>query len=60
MGAAPKYKHQFKKEPAEQQEVQEQKKQIDAYKKKIEQLLKDPDNARKAADIIKEILKSSK
>lgn len=60
MGAAPKYKQQFKKEPAEQQEIQEQKKQIDAYKKKIEQLLNDPDKARKAADIIKEILKDSK
>lgn len=59
MGAAPKYKQQFKNEPSAQ-EVQEQKKQIDAYKKKIEQMLHDPDNARKAADIIKEILKSNK
>lgn len=55
MSAAPKYKHQFKNET---EQTQQDKREIDAYQKKIAELLNDPQGAKKAAQIIEELINS--
>jgi hypothetical protein len=55
MSAAPKYKHQFKNDT---EQTQQDKREIDAYQKKIAELLNDPQGAKKAAQIIEELINS--
>lgn len=61
MGAQQKFKNDYPSETqevAEVQDVKEQKKHIDAYLKRINELLDDPEKQKKAALIINQLINS--
>lgn len=62
MGAVKKFKDNYPKEnkAAEKQDSIKDKQMIEAYLKRIEELMKDPEKQKKAAQIISQLINSKK